>query len=325
MYDVNDFFCGAGGFGLGFLQAGFNIVGAWDFDKYAVKSYSHNVGDHVQHRNIAEMKWYDVAKATAWLFGFPCTDISVAGRKAGMIKGETSSGLFYEIMRLLDETKQNEPTHLPKLILAENVKQVNKYLPTIEEEYAIRGYKMYYALYNTKYWFLPQNRERYFMIGVHESIAEEFVFPEEQHEYIPKLADVLQQDVPEKYYLSEERAAKVIQEAIERIAKAGEVNVVGRLDINGHDIIKRVYDPEGIAPTLTAIKGGSQEAKILHRRMIRKLTPREYARLQGFPEDYEQVVSDTQFYKQMGNAVSVTVSNAIAKAIRNFLDDVSET
>ena len=76
---VNDFFCGCGGMGIAFQKAGFEIAGAWDYDKHAVQSYRENVGNHVQKADIREMKWSDIPKADVWAFGFPCQDLSVAG------------------------------------------------------------------------------------------------------------------------------------------------------------------------------------------------------------------------------------------------------
>ena len=394
MLKVNDFFCGCGGFGLGFKQSGFRLVGAWDFDRYAVESYGHNVSPKVKQDDITKMNWDEIPHADVWTFGFPCQDISVAGPQKGMVKGETRSGLFYEIMRLLEEIEINDHNRLPSIILAENVKAVYKYLPEIEKEYAARGYKMYTTLYNSKYWGVPQNRERYFIVGVHKSIDKPFVFIEQQTDYIPKLSSVLEDEVDAKYYIDNEKARTILESVntkltnihacstVNRNSKQqngrrakddeevmftlttndihGVIDVIGRLDIKGHDYIKRVYNVGGISPTLTTSGGGSQEPKvlvvgnlkpdhctrggqrddvwdadgvsgallasdykqprpILHNLKIRKLTPREYARLQGFGDDYKQVVSNTQFYKQMGNAVTVTVSRSIAEQIALFL------
>jgi DNA (cytosine-5)-methyltransferase 1 len=91
--------------------------------------------------------------------------------------------------------------------------------------------------------------------------------------------------------------------------------MIGLLDMKANETVRRVYDPEGLALTLTTSEGGHRQPKILEQFRVRKLTPREYARLQGFPDTYEQIVSNSQFYKQMGNAVTVNVSHAIAKAI----------
>ncbi len=138
---VNDFFCGCGGMGIAFKNAGYEIAGAWDFDKYAVESYRANVGDHVQKADIKELHQADIPQADVWAFGFPCQDLSVAGKQRGMIlkcedcgeeieinpeeytgnticpkcssnnfKAASRSGCFFEMMRLLEETeRENTP------------------------------------------------------------------------------------------------------------------------------------------------------------------------------------------------------------------------
>jgi DNA (cytosine-5)-methyltransferase 1 len=345
---TNDLFCGAGGMGLGFKQAGFDIAGAWDFDKYAVQSYTHNVGEHVKQADISEMKYEDLPQANVWTFGFPCQDLSVAGKQAGLFEGKRS-GLFFEVMRLLDETTENDINRLPDIIMAENVKGLKPYLEVLEEEYKKRGYKMYYTLYNSKFWGVPQNRERYFVVGVHESIEKEFIFPEQQEYFVPRLSTVLENEVDEKYYISEEKAAKVIAEAKQKIdlesihacltpdrpkrqngprAKAEDLEshtltaqdrhgVIVKGDIMTRNNPQRQhgFSSETSFTLRTAVTHGYIDESL----RVRKLTPREYLRLQGFPEDFEIVVSDTQIYKQAGNAVTVNVARAIAERIRVFL------
>ncbi|MDX1769913.1 MAG: DNA (cytosine-5-)-methyltransferase [Planococcaceae bacterium] len=366
---VNDFFCGAGGMGLGFKNAGFRLGGAWDFDKYAVESYGHNVSPKVKQADITQMTAADVPHSDVWTFGFPCQDISNAGNQAGMIKGVTRSGLFYEVMRLLDESKDK-----PKIILAENVKAVKKYLPEIEKEYAAQGYKMYTVLYNSKYWGVPQNRERYFMIGVHESIVKEFVFTEQPTGIKTKLLDVLEVHVDENFYLKDEQIARFTRSLESFNPMLGDIEVIGTtksdtaMGTNSsswvHTSNKRIgtlsardyKQPKQILVNQATKKGydeaftgdsinishpnsktrrgsvGKQVAQalltgqeqVVVEPRIRKLTPREYARLQGFPDTYEQVVSNTQFYKQMGNAVTVNVAQAIAERIKEFLQVSSD-
>lgn len=107
------------------------------------------------------------------------------------------------------------------------------------------------------------------------------------------------------------------------MSKESAIEVVGMLDISSHDHSRRVHDPEGISPTATAVSGGTHHIKIFDysRFRVRKLTPTEYGRLQGFPmNNWVQVVSDTQAYKQFGNAVSVTVAREIGRSIIQFLD-----
>lgn len=335
---MNDFFCGAGGMGLGFKQAGFDIVGAWDFDKYAVQSYKENVGDHVLEADISQMKWYDVRPADIWTFGFPCQDLSIAGERKGMIEGETRSGLFYEIMRLLDETKTYSPSYLPKILLAENVKGVQSVLPEIKAQYEKRGYRMQFQVLVASEFDVPQARERYFILGIHESLDVDFKFPIGKPTSL-RVRDILDDVVDPKYYLSDKAIAYMDRErkgkprweyhkndfnglastlpaVVYKGVPYGVVRVIGKVEMKGHDVVRRVYDKDGLSPTLTTMGGGHRQPKVDENGVPRKFTPRECARLMGFPEDYKQVVSDTQFYKQMGNAVVVNVAKAIADQIK---------
>ncbi|EIW19945.1 MULTISPECIES: DNA cytosine methyltransferase [Pelosinus] len=361
---VNDFFCGAGGMGLGFQQAGYEIKGAWDFDKYAVQSYAANVGAHVKQVDIRAMTWKDVPMAKVWTFGFPCQDLSVAGKAVGLFEGKRS-GLFFEVMRLLEETATYAPGNLPAVIVAENVKGLKPYLEVLRVEYAKAGYKMYFQLFQSKYWGVPQSRERYFVVGIRNDISIGFVFPKESTANVPKLSTILDAEVGEKYFIADDKATAIIAQALEKLdslgtahatltparldkrqrgprAKAEEepmftltaqdlhgvivaepqINVIGTLEQPGHDERKRVHDPEGISPTLKACCGGDQQVKILDygKHRVRKLTPTEYGRGQAFPMDtWKAVVSDSQAYKQFGNAVTVTVAKAVAESIKAVL------
>ena len=201
---VNDFFCGCGGIALGFKGAGFEVAGAWDFDKYAVESYRENVGDYVKQADITKMVASVVPQAEVWAFGFPCQDLSIAGRMAGL-EGKRSR-LFFEVMRLLDETKL---MNKPLILMAENVKGLKPYLGVLEEEFSKRGYRMYCQLFNSKYWGVPQSRERYYVIGVRSDIQKEFIYPTEQKNYIPRLSSILETNVDEKYYIPDEKAQKL--------------------------------------------------------------------------------------------------------------------
>ena len=110
----------------------------------------------------------------------------------------------------------------------------------------------------------------------------------------------------------------------EKIIHGGGVVVLGMLETAGYDHSRRVHDPEGIAPTATAVAGGTHHIKIFDysRFRVRKLTPTEYGRLQGFPMDtWRQVVSNSQAYKQFGNAVTVPLAEAIGKSIIEFLKE----
>lgn len=416
MYTLNDFFCGCGGLGLGFQNAGFKIVGAWDFNKYAVATYRENVGDHVVQADIQKMCIEDVPKADVWAFGFPCQDLSVAGKQAGIKlecadcgtvwevsaetyseenlcpgcggtnhRAATRSGMFFEIMRLLAKAREREPEKVPKVLVAENVKALRKLLPVLEAEYGKAGYKCHAQLFNSKYWGVPQNRERYIVVGTLDSLPDTYTYPEEQHDYVPKLSTILEADVDDKFYIADEKAHKIIDQALQRISSMGkvhatitpdrvdkrqngrrskededpmftltaqdlhgvivddtygypterereqrpqglpEIEVIGMLESSGHDHSRRVHDPEGISPTATAVAGGTHHIKIFDhtKYRVRKLTPTEYGRLQAFPMDnWKQVVSNSQAYKQFGNAVTVTLAEGIGKSVIGYLDSV---
>lgn len=434
---VIDLFCGCGGMGLGFQQAGFEIVYACDIDKYAIQSYKHNVGNHAELIDITTLTGLELPSADVWTFGFPCQDLSVAGKQAGMEVG-TRSGLFYEVMRLLDESE-----HKPMVLMAENVKGLKPYLKNLEQEYNKRGYTMHVQLYNSKYWGVPQSRDRYYVIGIRNDLPmhETFQMPMENKSFVPKLSTILEEQVDKKFYISEEKSKKILEQAkikvemkhthaaltVNRAEKrqngprardeeepmftltaqdlhgvilhqepsqyvadnsqycrekdeekrsvliyeemaptltardykdprmgivlrnqANElvrftdesncllardykgfgnqemtavIDVIGRLDMKGNDQIRRVYSIDGLAPMLTTSQGGHQQAKIFDpsHYVVRKLTPREYARLQGFPDSYKIVVSDTQAYKQFGNSVTVPLVKAIAESIKAVL------
>jgi len=333
VYWVNDFFCGAGGIGLGFKQAGFRVAGAYDFDRWAVESYGANISPKVKHWDITQMKGKDLNYADVWTFGFPCQDISVAGKQAGMIKGVTRSGLFYEVMRLLEETRAIDPTKMPQILLAENVKAVEKYIPDINKEFNKQGYSLITQLYNSKYWGVPQNRERYFIVGIRKDLAQNFSFPKEQRVHVPKLKSILESNVDPKYYISKEEQflEATIQQLESKLKKNSEErkdsgrcsHIVRLLNINpsGNGLNGLIYSDEGVSPTLLAINEGIKILVEINNSdyRIRRLTPREHARLQAFPDSYVFQVSDSQLYKQFGNAVTVSVAKAIADTIYCYL------
>lgn len=249
---VNDFFCGCGGMGIAFKNAGYEIAGAWDFDKYAVESYRANVGDHVQKADIKELHQADIPQADVWAFGFPCQDLSVAGKQRGMIlkcedcgeeieinpeeytgnticpkcssnnfKAASRSGCFFEMMRLLEETEREREHAMPAVIIAENVRGLRPYLPVLRLEYERHGYTAHIEMFNSKYWNVPQNRERYAVVGTRNKKNLTFTFPKEQHEFVPKLSDYLEKDVPEKNYLPDEKAQTIIAQALEKLEGLG--------------------------------------------------------------------------------------------------------
>lgn len=326
MLRVNDFFCGAGGMGLGFKEAGFEIAGAWDFDAEAVATYAENVGDHVGLLDITKMKWSDVPAADVWTYGFPCQDLSKAGNMAGIHEGKRSR-LFFEVMRLLDETAENNPSNMPPVIMAENVEQLRKYIPVLEEEYQKRGYKCYYRLFTSKYWGVPQNRKRYFVVGVRDDIDAEFEFPEESEQIATTLADILEPETevdPALYVDYETKFPELIYSC------PGDFLIVKQATKRGFDYAFPGDAINVAFPTSKTRRGrvgrqvaqtiltGREQCVVLDDLRIRYLTTRETARLQGFPDSYR---FGKGAQKQLGNAVTVNVARALADQIKSFLHE----
>lgn len=179
------------------------IVAISEIDKYALLAYEKlhgatlNLGDI---RNIERLPIADL-----WTYSFPCTDISLAGRMGGFEKGSnTHSSLLWEVQRLVNVAHHNN--ELPKYLLMENVKNLvsKRFKPLFDEwvDYlSSLGYKSFYKVLNAKDYGVPQNRERVFMLSILDEKAE-FEFPS-KHELKIKLGDLLEDNVDEKYYLSD--------------------------------------------------------------------------------------------------------------------------
>lgn len=136
-------------------------------------------------------------------------------------RAASRSGMFFEMMRLLEETERNTPENMPTVIIAENVRGLKSYLPVLRIEYELHGYKAHVEMFNSKYWGVPQNRERYAVVGTRECLNVQFAFPKEQHQFVPKLSDFVEEHVDEKYYLPDEKAQTIIAQALEKLEAMG--------------------------------------------------------------------------------------------------------
>ena len=204
MLTVNELFSGIGAFRKALLRLNIphKVVGISEIDKYAIKSYEAIYGKTFNYGDITQVK--SLQYADLWTYGFPCQDISRAGLEAGIIKGETRSGLVYEVQRLLEVAKADDL--LPKYLILENVKNLvgkkfkSQFLAWIGYLDSL-GYNTYWQIVNAKNCGIPQNRERVFAISIRKDIDRGFSFPAA----IPlrsSFFDLLEDEVDEKYYLS---------------------------------------------------------------------------------------------------------------------------
>lgn len=205
MIKVNELFAGIGAFrkALQRLNIPHEIVGISEIDKYAIKSYETIYGETRNYGDISKVHKLDYADL--WTYGFPCQDISQAGHQAGIVKGETRSGLLYEVQRLLSVSA--EFGELPKYLILENVKALvsKKFITQFEEWLSWLddlGYNSYWQVINAKDCGIPQNRERVFVVSIREDIDKGFAFPLPQTLQC-SMDDFLEENVEEKYYLSD--------------------------------------------------------------------------------------------------------------------------
>lgn len=326
-----DLFAGIGGIRLGFDQAfGDEIqtvfVSEWDIS--CQKTYKANFADDFEIAgDITKIDEKDIPAFDICLAGFPCQAFSIAGKRKGFrddFKGMSRGTLFFDVARICS-------AHKPKAIFCENVKGLTNHdrgltfkviLGTFEQI----GYKVFHWVLNSKDFGVPQNRERVYIVAFRKDIAPEEFAPPEVCIEKKCIEDILEPaPIPSKYYLSD-----VYLDTLKRHKEHHESL--------GHGFGYEVRDLKGIAGTIVCGGMGRERNLIVDTREhsivpmthikgeinkegIRKMTPREWARLQGFPDTFRMPLADTQMYKQFGNSVTVPVIKAIAEKIKEQLDD----
>lgn len=375
-------FSGIGGFEQALNKLGGTCVMASEIDKFANQSYEALYG-HPTVGDITRVAAEDIPDHDVLVGGFPCQAFSVAGKRLGF--EEARGTLFFEIARLAATKK-------PKLMLLENVKGLvghdkGKTLDTIFQTLNDIGYTVDFDVLNSKYFGVPQNRERIFIVAVRDDLIEatpwvtgrrtdvvakgkkrisalagvktfNFDWPT-QEAVTTRLRDILEPVVDEKYYLSEEKTAALVSKLDEsyRDCVAG-VNSYGDFKLRKEDVstcldanYSRFPDNHGqrtgilepmihqlgrgfnsggvkhIAPSLTKNSYEHNNHVVECKYRIRKLTPLECWRLQGFSDEAHETVkaagiSDSQRYKQAGNAVTVNVIEAIGRKLLPLIDEM---
>ena len=300
-----DLFAGIGGMRIALEKSGGKCVFSSEWNKFSQQTYEANFGD-VPDGDITEIKAKDIPNHDILVGGFPCQPFSIAGvsskkalgRKHGF-EDETQGTLFFDIVRIIGEKK-------PRAFLLENVKNLkghdkgNTFRVIMKKLREDLGYDVHYKIVDASS-VVPQHRERIFIVGFRKPM--DFEFPKLADKR-PKLKDVLEKKVDGKYTLTD-GTWKALQRHKEMHSKKG----------NGFGY--SMADRDSIAKTLSAryYKDGAEILIPQGKKNPRRLTPRECARIMGFPEKFKIPVSDNQAYRQFGNAVVVPVVKEIAKSI----------
>lgn len=302
-----DLFAGVGGIRLGFEAHGFTTVFANDFEPKCAETYNQNFKTtKLTIEDITKIPASDIPDCDFILGGFPCQAFSVAGYRQGFNDEKGRGNLFFDVARII-QTKQ------PIGFLLENVKNLKGHdngrtFQIIQDTLENMGYHIKAKVLNSMhYGNVPQNRERIYIVGFKDThkIAN-FEFPEPIERTVT-VRDLLDKDVPEKYYYNHKPLYSKLKDHV--------------IDPNIVYQWRRQYvraNKSGVCPTLTANMGtgGHNVPIICDAKGIRKLTPKECFRIQGFPEDYTlPPISDAALYKQAGNSVSVPVIQRIAEQI----------
>ena len=317
-----DLFAGIGGFRIAMQNLGGKCVYSSEFDAKAQESYLANYGE-MPFGDITKesTKSYIPKKFDVLCGGFPCQAFSLAGRRLGF-KDETRGTLFFEIEAILRK-------HKPKAFFLENVKGLaihdkGRTLKTILEHLDDAGYDVVPPqIINAMDYGVPQHRERIYIIGFRKNLninVNDFQYPEPTTpgKLRPKFRDVMEEnEVSVKYYLSTTYYETLIRHK-------------ERHEAAGHGFGYKIIDIDGVANAIVVGGMGREGNLIIDKRLtnftpvtrikgevnregIRKMTPREWARLQGFPDKFKIVVADASAYKQFGNSVAIPAVQATAK------------
>lgn len=304
-----DLFAGIGGIRLAFQNNGGKCVFTSEWDKFAKKTYEINFGE-VPFGDITKIKEEEIPEHDVLLAGFPCQPFSIAGvskknslgRSHGFLD-ETQGTLFFDVARIIKQKR-------PKAFMLENVKNLvshdkGRTFEIIHNTLDKLGYSIYFRVLDGQY-FVPQHRERIIIVGFDNNVykgKDNFKFPE-LHESRRTLSQILETNPDEKYTLTNKLWSYLQNYAEKHKAK-------------GNGFGYGLTDLTGISRTLSAryYKDGSEILIPQKGKNPRRLTPRECARLMGYPDEYLIPVSDNQAYRQFGNSVVVPLIEAVAKEI----------
>jgi DNA (cytosine-5)-methyltransferase 1 len=317
-YTFIDLFAGIGGFRLALNSFGLKCVFTSEWDKSAQEVYKQNFFD-LPEGDITKIPAASIPRHDILCGGFPCQAFSISGKQKGF--EDTRGTLFFDIARIVEY-------HHPKILILENVKNFGSHdggrtLTTVKNTLENLGYNIFFKVLNAGWYGVPQNRERIFIVGFKYNLKiKHFEFPK------PLMTPCCVQDIAlndsltDKYIIKRKDITLRKHVDIElglfkqlpmRPIQIGIVNKGGQGE--------RIYHHLGHSITLSAYGGGAGAKTGLYmiNNKIRKLAPRECARLMGFPDSFEMHASQAQCYKQFGNGVVVNVVQSVVKQIIDTL------
>ena len=308
-----DLFAGIGGLRIAYQNNGGKCVFSSEWNKFSKITYEQNFGE-VPFGDITQYDENKIPEHDILLAGFPCQPFSIAGvskknslgKKHGFLD-ETQGTLFFDIARIIKAKR-------PKAFMLENVKNLvshdkGRTFKIIYNTLDKLGYSIHYKVLDGQY-YVPQHRERIIIVGFDKKVfrgEEEFEFPSNPEKNI-KFRDILEPEIEEKYTLSDKLWNYLQNYAAKHKAKG-----------NGFGF--GLTNLDGVSRTLSAryYKDGSEVLIPQNDKNPRRLTPRECARLQGFPEKFIIPVSNNQAYQQFGNSVVVPLMQAVAEQVVKVL------
>ena len=310
---VASLFCGCGGTDVGLL-GDFDFLGkhyesnANDIDDNACNIFKENFGITPDNRDIREVKSEEIPEFDILTGGFPCQSFSIIAQNPKRLGVKDERGkLFFEMCRILRERQ-------PKCFIAENVKGIltaNKKsaFPLIMKEFEESGYDVQYRILNSANYGVPQKRERVIIVGFRKDLNINFSFPdveiEDENNFAP-LKKVIEKKVDEKYFFSERAVAGMMK-------KRESMNKGRAQDIN--------KPCNTVGAHLAKVSLNSTDPVLMEDKRYRRFTPREVARIQSFPDDFELVGSEAAQYRALGNAIPPVMFWYVAKAVSGKLQE----
>ncbi len=310
-----DLFAGIGGMRIAFERAGGTCVYSSEWNKYSQQTYLANFAEQPEG-DITQVNAEDIPDHDILVAGFPCQPFSIAGvskknslGRATGFEDKTQGTLFFDVCRILQAKR-------PEAFMLENVKNLcshdrGRTFKVIRESLDELNYEVFYKVLDGQD-FVPQHRERILIVGFdRERYGREYEFDFHITPVSPKpcMKDILETDVESKYTLSD-KLWTYLQ------------NYAAKHKAAGNGFGYGIAPPDGVARTISAryYKDGSEILIAQEGKNPRRLTPRECARLQGFPDSFKIPVSDTQAYRQFGNSVVVPLMSEVAGLIVKELD-----